>query len=135
MVFGLLTVPLMAFAGALGATLIVPGVLRIAQATSADRLVLAGVAVSFIIMAGANALIFLGDPRATHTVVFWMLGGSASRSGVSCSGRGCAAQRATRPQRRGIPHRTLQFSNCEEKDDGAMAGAADARKWPCMTSG
>ena len=26
-------------------------------------------------MAGANMLIFLGDPRATHTVVFWMLGG------------------------------------------------------------
>ena len=26
-------------------------------------------------MAGTNMLIFLGDPRATHTVVFWMLGG------------------------------------------------------------
>jgi len=38
-------------------------------------LVLAGVAVSFIVMAGANVLIFLGDPRATHTVDFWMLGG------------------------------------------------------------
>ncbi|MEM6478379.1 MAG: iron ABC transporter permease [Pseudomonadota bacterium] len=72
---GLLTVPLMAFIGALFATAIVLGVSRFADATSADRLVLAGVAVSFIIMAGANVLIFLGDPRATHTVVFWMLGG------------------------------------------------------------
>ncbi|MEL7026218.1 MAG: iron ABC transporter permease, partial [Pseudomonadota bacterium] len=72
---GLLTVPLLAFAGALMATLIVLGVSRLADATSADRLVLAGVAVSFIIMAGANGLIFLGDPRASHTVVFWMLGG------------------------------------------------------------
>ena len=72
---GLLTVPLLAFLGALGATLIVLGVSRFANATSADRLVLAGVAVSFIVMAGANVLIFLGDPRATHTVVFWMLGG------------------------------------------------------------
>ncbi|MFT5867364.1 MAG: iron complex transport system permease protein [Gammaproteobacteria bacterium] len=72
---GLLTVPLLAFAGALMATAIVLGVSRIADATSADRLVLAGVAVSFIIMAGANGLIFLGDPRASHTVVFWMLGG------------------------------------------------------------
>lgn len=72
---GLLTVPLMAFTGALLATLIVLGVSRLADATSADRLVLAGVAVSFIIMAGANGLIFLGDPRASHTVVFWMLGG------------------------------------------------------------
>ncbi len=72
---GLLTVPLLAFGGALAATIIVLGVSRVADATSADKLILAGVAVSFIIMAAANALIFLGDPRATHTVVFWMLGG------------------------------------------------------------
>ena len=72
---GLLTVPLLSFGGALRATAIVLGVSRVADATSADRLVLAGVAVSFIIMAGANGLIFLGDPRASHTVVFWMLGG------------------------------------------------------------
>lgn len=72
---GLLTVPFLAFLGALMATAIVLAVSRFADATSADRLVLAGVAVSFIIMAGANVLIFLGDPRATHTVVFWMLGG------------------------------------------------------------
>ena len=72
---GLLTVPLLAFGGALVAAMLVVGVAQVAGATSADRLVLAGVAVSFIIMAGANVLIFLGDPRATHTVVFWMLGG------------------------------------------------------------
>jgi iron complex transport system permease protein len=72
---GLLTVPLFAFAGALMAALLVVAVAHIAGATSADRLILAGVAVSFIVMAGANVLIFLGDPRATHTVVFWMLGG------------------------------------------------------------
>jgi iron complex transport system permease protein len=72
---GLLTVPLMAFGGALAATLMVLAAARLTGATSADRLVLAGVAISFIIMAGANVLIFLGDPKATHTVVFWMLGG------------------------------------------------------------
>ncbi|GAB1480727.1 iron ABC transporter permease [Paracoccaceae bacterium] len=72
---GLLTVPLMAFGGALLATILVLGVAQLAGATSADRLVLAGVAVSFVVMACANILIFLGDPRATHTVVFWMLGG------------------------------------------------------------
>ena len=72
---GLLTVPILAFVGSLLATLIVLGVSRLAHATSADRLVLAGVAVSFIIMAGANGLIFLGEPHASHTVVFWMLGG------------------------------------------------------------
>ena len=72
---GLLTVPLLAFCGALVAAMMVVGVAQLAGATSADRLVLAGLAVSFIVMAGANVLIFLGDPRATGTVVFWMLGG------------------------------------------------------------
>ena len=72
---GLMTVPLLAFAGALCATLLVLGAAALARATSADRLVLAGVAVSFVVMSCANVLIFLGDPRATHTVVFWMLGG------------------------------------------------------------
>jgi iron complex transport system permease protein len=70
-----MTVPLLAFVGALGATLLVLGVSQFAAATSPDRLVLAGVTVSFIVMSAANALIFLGDPRAAHTVVFWMLGG------------------------------------------------------------
>jgi len=72
---GLMTVPILAFAGALLATMVVLGVARMTHSTSADRLVLAGVAVSFIIMALANMLIFLGDPKASHTVVFWMLGG------------------------------------------------------------
>jgi len=75
MFLGAATVPALAFAGALGATLLVLWVANFAQATSADRLVLTGVAVSFIVMALANVLIFLGDPRAAHTVVFWMLGG------------------------------------------------------------
>lgn len=75
LIFGLATVPLFAFTGALGATALVLTVSRIAKATSSDRLVLAGVAVSFIVMALANVMIFLGDPRASHTVVFWMLGG------------------------------------------------------------
>jgi iron complex transport system permease protein len=72
---GLLTVPLLAFLGSLGATLIILAVSQFASTTSAERLILAGVAVSFIVMSAANVLIFLGDARATHTVVFWMLGG------------------------------------------------------------
>lgn len=75
LIFGLATVPLFAFLGALFATGLVLAVSHVAHATSSDRLVLAGVAVSFIVMALANVMIFLGDPRATHTVVFWMLGG------------------------------------------------------------
>ncbi|MDO8884726.1 iron ABC transporter permease, partial [Pseudotabrizicola sp.] len=65
----------MAFVGAQVATVLVLGVAQLAGNSSADRLVLAGVAVSFVIMACANILIFLGDPRSTHTVEFWMLGG------------------------------------------------------------
>ena len=72
---GMFTVPLLAFGGALVATMVVVGVSHFTHATSADRLVLTGVAVSFVIMAMANFLIFLGDPRAAHTVVFWLLGG------------------------------------------------------------
>ena len=82
---GLLTVPLFAFLGALIATLLVLLVSNFASATSSDRLILAGVAVSFILMSLANVLIFLGDPRATHTVVFWMLGDLASLNGTSWS--------------------------------------------------
>ncbi|WP_075217360.1 FecCD family ABC transporter permease [Mongoliimonas terrestris] len=72
---GLVTLPLFAFAGALVATGLVLALTTATAARSADRLVLVGVAVSFVIMAAANILIFLGDPRAAHTVVFWMLGG------------------------------------------------------------
>ena len=75
MFLGPATVPVMAFLGALAATALVLSLASFANATSADRLVLTGVAVSFIVMSLANALIFLGDPRASHTVVFWMLGG------------------------------------------------------------
>ncbi|MDG3041770.1 FecCD family ABC transporter permease [Roseicyclus marinus] len=75
MFLGLATVPIMAFLGALAATLLVLALASFARATSADRLVLTGVAVSFIVMSLANALIFLGDPRASHTAVFWLLGG------------------------------------------------------------
>lgn len=69
------TVPIVAFAGALAATVAVLGVVRLTFASSPDRLILAGVAVSFVAMSATNLLIFLGDPRASHTVVFWMLGG------------------------------------------------------------
>ena len=74
-IWGEWTVPFTAFLGALAATAIVVAIARFSRSASAARFVLAGVAVSFIIMACANMAIFWGDPRATHTVVFWMLGG------------------------------------------------------------
>lgn len=39
------------------------------------QLVLAGLAVSFLFMALTNYLVFAGDQRAAHSVLFWTLGG------------------------------------------------------------
>lgn len=75
LILGLLTVPLFAFGGALLATAAVALVAHLTGSQSADRLVLAGVAVAFVFTGLGNLLIFLGDPRAASTVVFWMLGG------------------------------------------------------------
>ncbi|MCD7059395.1 FecCD family ABC transporter permease [Pelagibacterium xiamenense] len=75
MFLGLVTVPLFAFVGALATTAIVVGVASFTKATDASRLVLIGVAVSFVVTSLGSLGIFLGDPRAAHTVIFWMLGG------------------------------------------------------------
>lgn len=75
MFLGLVTVPIFAFGGALLSTALVVGVANFANATNASRLVLTGVAVSFVITSLGSLGIFLGDPRAAHTVIFWMLGG------------------------------------------------------------
>jgi iron complex transport system permease protein len=75
MVFGLFTVPLFAFFGALLATAMVPLIAGATGGMKADRLVLSGVIVAFFFTALGNILVFLGDPRATQTVMFWMLGG------------------------------------------------------------
>ena len=72
---GSLTVPLFAFAGALMSTALVVSVTRFTDASDAGRMVLAGVAVSFVLTSLGSLAIFLGDARATHTVIFWMLGG------------------------------------------------------------
>lgn len=74
-VIGLLTLPLAAFLGALGSMLLVLGVASRGGRLGSDRLLLAGVAVSFVLLALANLLLFLGDHRAASSVLFWMLGG------------------------------------------------------------
>lgn len=75
LVLGSLTVPLFAFIGSILATVLVLSATHFTKSKGANNLILAGVAVSFVLMAFANLLIFYGDPRATHTVIFWMLGG------------------------------------------------------------
>jgi len=72
---GPLSLPLAAFAGAALSMLMVTAVARRDGALAPDRLILGGVAVSFVLMAATNFLIFLGDHRAASAAVFRMLGG------------------------------------------------------------
>ncbi|MBC2654893.1 iron ABC transporter permease [Pseudomonas sp. MSSRFD41] len=74
-VIGLLTLPLAAFIGAVASMLLVLGIAARSGRLDSDRLLLCGVAVSFVMMAVANLLLFMGDHRASSAVMFWMLGG------------------------------------------------------------
>ncbi|NWE73870.1 iron ABC transporter permease, partial [Pseudomonas gingeri] len=74
-IIGLLTLPIAAFIGALGSMLAVLAIASRKGRLDSDRLLLCGVAVSFVMMAIANLLLFLGDHRASSAVLFWMLGG------------------------------------------------------------
>jgi iron complex transport system permease protein len=72
---GLWTLPLAAFSGGLVASGIVLLLVRSLQSSAPEKLILAGLAVSFLFAAITNYLIFSGDTRAAHSVIFWMLGG------------------------------------------------------------
>lgn len=72
---GALSLPLAAFIGALGSMVLVLGLASRQGRLESDRLLLAGVAVSFVLMAVANLLLYIGDPHAAGSVMFWMLGG------------------------------------------------------------
>lgn len=67
--------PLAAFIGALTGLLLVVVIAQGAGALTSERLLLSGVSVSFVLMAVANILLFLGDHRASSSVMFWMMGG------------------------------------------------------------
>lgn len=72
---GVFSLPLAAFMGAAGSMLLVIAVARRGGRMESDRLLLAGVAVSFVLMALVNVLLYSGDQHAAASVVFWMLGG------------------------------------------------------------
>ena len=74
-IVGLLTLPIAAFIGALLSMALVLAIASRHGRLDSDRLLLCGVAVSFVMMAVANTLLFLGDHRASSAVLFWMLGG------------------------------------------------------------
>jgi iron complex transport system permease protein len=72
---GIATLPIAAFIGALLAMFVVIAVAMRHGRLNSDRLLLSGVAVSFFVMAMANLMLFMGDHRASSSVLFWMLGG------------------------------------------------------------
>lgn len=75
LLLGIYSMPVFSFMGALISFFMLLFLLRRPQNQRPDRLVLSGVAISFLLMAATNALIFMGDQRAAQSVVFWMLGG------------------------------------------------------------
>ncbi|MGF6873507.1 iron complex transport system permease protein [Paraburkholderia sp. MM5477-R1] len=74
-VFGPLTLPATAFAGALAAMALAVALGARAGRLDSQRLLLSGISVSFVMMALANLLLYLGDQRAASSILFWMLGG------------------------------------------------------------
>ena len=73
-VFGLLTLPLAAFAGALTSMALVFLLARESGGFTTERLILTGVAVHFVLMATTNVLIFNATDRGAEAALFWMLG-------------------------------------------------------------
>lgn len=74
-VLGFWTLPIAAFTGGLIASTIVLLLVSRLQDQGPARLVLAGLAISFLFAALTNYLVFAGDQRAAHSVLFWTLGG------------------------------------------------------------
>ena len=74
-ILGFWTLPLAAFTGGIIASAIVLGLVYSLRTSAPEKLILAGLAVSFFFAAITNYLIFAGDSRAAHSVIFWMLGG------------------------------------------------------------
>ncbi len=74
-ILGIWTLPMAAFCGGLVASGIVLALVQGLRTSAPEKLILAGLAVSFLFAAITNYLIFAGDSRAAHSVIFWMLGG------------------------------------------------------------
>ncbi|MEM9797141.1 MAG: iron ABC transporter permease [Pseudomonadota bacterium] len=74
-VLGVWTLPVAAFCGGIVASVIVLALVHGLRTDAPEKLILSGLAVSFLFAALTNYLIFAGDSRAAHSIVFWMLGG------------------------------------------------------------
>ena len=74
-ILGFWTLPAAAFIGGLVSSVIVLGLFGKLSKQSPSQMVLAGLAVSFLFLSLTYFLIFAGDQRAAHSVLFWTLGG------------------------------------------------------------
>ncbi|MBE1302230.1 MAG: iron chelate uptake ABC transporter family permease subunit [Alteromonadaceae bacterium] len=72
-----LTLPVAAFLGALFAVFLVQMLVASALGRKTEHLLLAGVAVSFMLGAVSHFLLFLAEPFAANKVVFWLMGSLA----------------------------------------------------------
>lgn len=72
---GVWTLPLAALCGALVSAALVLALVHKTQGTGPEKLILAGLASSFLLGAVTHYLVFAGDQRAAHSVLFWTLGG------------------------------------------------------------
>ncbi len=75
-----IALPLAAFLGALFAITIVVFIAKLLQRM--EQLLLAGVAVSFMLAAVTQFILYFGEPFATNRVIFWLMG-SLSRVEMS----------------------------------------------------
>ncbi|WP_292141330.1 iron ABC transporter permease, partial [Mesorhizobium sp.] len=73
--FGIWTLPVAAFTGGILAAGVVLLLVARVRGQGPERLILAGLAVSFMSTALTNYLVFAGDQRAAHSVLFWTMGG------------------------------------------------------------
>ena len=77
-VLGIWTLPLAAFAGGMASVGVVLLLLRRFRSHTPERMILAGLSVSFLFTALTYYLTFLGDQRAAQSVLFWTMGGLGS---------------------------------------------------------
>ncbi len=73
--FGAWTLPAAVFCGSILSALCVVGLVATQRQRGPDRVVIAGLAVSFLFGALTNVMVFAGDQRAARSVLFWSLGG------------------------------------------------------------
>lgn len=66
--------PLGAFAGSLGVIVVVSRIAMVEARTSVALLLLAGIAINALAMAGTGLLVYLSDDRQMRDITFWTLG-------------------------------------------------------------